>query len=407
MAIRYVAYSQDGRRIEGSLPVETPAQAEEMLWRSELTVVSLKQDRPTLHEFRHQLYRQLPTLFKPKALELVSFTRELATLLHAGIPLFSALAIVQERASNPLLKEAVTDIVQHIQGGGSFSEAVAKHPSIFPALYSRLVTVGEETGRLELILLEIANYMEGQAVLARKVTSAMRYPAFVAVVASGAGFILITFSLPALTLLFKEYGANLPITTKILIAITDIANHYGKLILAAAVLLTVGLWAYFRTPRGAPKKDALVLKLPMIGRVARLAMLYRFTSGLHTMLNAGLPLVEALQLTERTSGNTQVQTALAKTREDIMSGRSLSQAVAHQPFFPTFFSQMIAVGEVSGTLSQNLDSLAKFFNEETDRAVTSLTGMIEPTMILVIGGMVGFIAVAVMSSLYGIIGQIK
>ncbi|MBI2918427.1 MAG: type II secretion system F family protein [Chloroflexi bacterium] len=407
MAIRYVAYSQDGRRVEGSLPVDTPAQAEEMLWRSELTVVSLKEDRPALQQFRHQLYHQVPTLFKPKALELVSFTRELATLLHAGIPLYSALGIVQERSGNPLLREAIHDIVQRIQGGGSFSDAVARHPTIFPPLYARLATVGEETGRLELILLEIANYMEGQAILTRKVVSAIRYPAFVAVVAVGAGFILVTFSLPALTLLFKEYGANLPITTKILIAITDIASAYGKLMFASVILLTIGLWAYFRTARGAPTRDALVLKLPVFGRVARLAVLYRFTSGLHTMLNAGLPLVEALQLAERTSGNSQVQGALVKTREDIMSGRSLSQAVGRQPLFPRFFSQMIAVGEQSGTLSQNLDSLAKFFNQETDRAVTALTGMIEPAMILVIGGTVGFIAVAVMSSLYGIIGQIK
>ncbi len=407
MAIRYVAYSQDGRRVEGTLQVQTPAQAEEMLWRSELTIASLKVERPFLKDIKRQLYQQVPTVFRPKAMELVSFTRELATLLHAGIPLHQALGIVEERVSNPLLKEAVVQISQDIQAGGSFSQALAKHPTIFPSLYARLATVGEETGRLESVLQEIASYIESQAVLSRKVTSALRYPAFVGVVATGAGFVLVNFSLPALTQLFREYGANLPITAKILIAITELVGSYGKITMAALALLAIGLWLYFRSPRGAPTKDALVLRIPMFGRVVRLAMLYHFTSGLRTMLNAGLPLVEALQLAERTAGNSRVRAALAKTREDVLTGRSLSQAVSRQGIFPRFFSQMVAVGEQAGTLSQNLDSLAKFFNEETDRAVTSLTGMIEPTMILVIGGGVGFIAVAVMSSLYGIIGQIK
>ncbi|MBI2866269.1 MAG: type II secretion system F family protein [Chloroflexi bacterium] len=407
MAIRYVAYNSEGRRVSGVLPVETPAQAEEFLWRSELVVASLKPERSRIKQLRRQLYGQLPTFFRPKAMELVSFARELATLLQAGIPLNSGLQIVEERAGNLLLREAIGKVRLDIQAGNSLSQAMARHPGVFPTLYCRLVTVAEETGRLELVLHEVANYLESQATLTRKITSALRYPAMVGLVGIVAGYVLLTYSLPALGNLFQEFGSEMPLPAKILIGVTNFAQQWAKLGPLILIALAVGLWLYFRTPRGAATKDALVLRAPFIGRAVRLALLYRFTSSLYTMLSAGIPLAEALELSARTSGNLQLRQALVRTREDILGGNSFSQAVSRQMIFPSIFCQMVVVGERAGTLSQNLLSLSKFFDAETDRAITALTAMIEPTLILVIGGAVGFVAMAVMSTLYGVIGQIR
>lgn len=407
MPIRYEAYTAEGEKLSGTLAVDEPAQAEAQLWNSNLVVTSLKRERPLRDELLGQLYHQLPTVFRPRATELVSFTRELAFLLNAGISLHQALALLHERLANPLLKEATETIGKDIQTGLSFSEAVAKHKQIFPPLYTRLLTVGEETGTPMQALNQLADYMERQASLNQKVVAALRYPSLVAVVGLGAGFFMVTVSLPSLTKLLTEFGGKLPPTTRLLIFLTSVIASYGKWALILLALLGAVGWLYSRTEAGARRRDRLMLRLPVVGRVVRLAAMFRFSSTLYTMLSAGLPLVESMELTSRTTGNTEVRDAILAARNDVLQGQSFSQALGHQPVFPQLIPQMVAVGEQSGTLNKNLATLATLFDQETDRSVTAITSMIEPAMILVAGGVVGFIAVGVASALYGSLSQIR
>ncbi len=407
MTIRYEAYTSDGQKVSGALPVDTEASAEELLWRSNLIVTSLKPERAPGTGVLHQIYRQLPTLFHPSVQELVGFTRELATLLNAGIALREALIALQDRITSPLFKDAVLQIIQEIETGGSLSQAIAKHPSIFPLIYSRLVTVGEETGALARAISQVADYLERQGVLAARVTNALRYPAFVMVAGIGAAFVLLTFALPALASMLKEFGGELPITAKILMGIADIAARFGLWALLGIAVVAVGLGLYFSTPPGARRRSSLMLQTPLVGKVIRLAAMFRFTSGLSIMLSSGLPLVESLELTARVIGDIIISEIVLQVRGDVMGGLSLSQALARQPLFPSIVRHLVVVGEKSGTLQDNLNTASKFIDQETDRTISSLTAMIEPTMIVVMGGGMGFIAVAFFSALYGTLGQIK
>ncbi|MEK7849105.1 MAG: type II secretion system F family protein, partial [Chloroflexota bacterium] len=401
MAIRYVAYTKEGERVAGTLNADSAAAAEETLWRSDLIVVSLRQARQKSRAGPSRLARLLPTLYRPKVSDLVNFTRDLATLLESGIALHTSLRVIQDRVANPLFKEAVKQVSSDIEAGGSLSQAVAKQPNMFPAMYPRLVTVGEETGRLDIALRQISNHLEKQAATGQKLRRALGYPAFVGLLGIGAAFMMMTYTLPALMKLFQEYEAQLPLTTRLLMATTGIMDRYGIHIALAVAVTGVSLFLYFRSRQGAPRWDRLIFKFPMVGRVVWLANVFRFTSTLHTLLAAGLPLTEALDLTATAATNTKVQAAIVKLRQDVTAGQSLSQALAQQPIFPDMIHQMVTVGEESGSLTQNLATLSAFYEQEADRGVSGLTGMIEPVMLLMVGGLVGFIALSTMSALYG------
>lgn len=407
MAIRYVAYTKEGERVAGTLAVDSAAAAEETLWRSDLIVVSLRQTRQKGRAGPSRLAHLLPTLYRPKVSDLVNFTQDLATLLESGIALHTSLRMLQARVTNPLFKEAVKQVTGDIEAGGSLSQAVARQPSIFPAIYPRLVTVGEETGRLDIVLRQISNHLEKQAAIAQKVRKALGYPTFVALIGLGAGFLLVTFSLPAMVALFAEYKAELPLPTRILMGTSAVLRQHGLRMLLAAAVLGFAMVAYFRSRRGAPQWDRLLLKFPAVGRLVWMINMFRFTGTVHTFLGAGLPLTEALEMTTRAIGNSKVREALAQVRQDVIAGQSFSQALSGKPIFSTLIPQMVSAGEESGSLTKNLETLSSFYEREADRTVSTLTGMIEPAMILGVGGMVGFIAISVMSALYGIIGQVQ
>jgi type IV pilus assembly protein PilC len=253
----------------------------------------------------------------------------------------------------------------------------------------------------------ISNYMERQANLSRKVTDALRYPAMVAVVALVAGYILITYSLPSLTSLLSEFGGELPVTARLLIGFTENAQTYSSYVPVAGGTLFALYFLYTRTRRGARQRDQVLLKLPVFGKPLLLSAMFRFTKTLHTTLSAGLPLLDAMDLTMRVEGNIVIRESLAKVRDALLNGEPLSKSIAGQPVFPTVIHQMIAAGEQTGTMTQNLDDLATFFDREAERSLTGLASLIEPVLIIVVGGGVALLAVTIMSALYGTIGRIQ
>ena len=403
MAIRYVAYTREGERVSGTLPVDSEEAAQELLWRSDLTVVSLKRER----RLRFNIYEQLPTLFGPKPHELVAFTRELANLLQSGIALLPSLQLLLERVRSPLFKRALQIIIQDIETGVSFSQAISRHPKVFPPIYSRLVIVGEQAGRLALMLHQIANYLEKQAMLTAKIKSSLRYPSFVVFVGVAAAILLGIFALPTISNLFKEFGAKLPLPAHLLIVFSDFIKVWGIWVLIGAVIFAFILSWYIRTPHGLGRWDRFTLRAPVIGNLVRYNNLSRFAHTLHTLLTAGIPMSESIDLTMRTSQNAVIRDALRKVNQDVLRGEMLSQALARQKVFPSLVPQLISVGEQSGTLESNMETLANFFDRQAERTAASLTSLIEPVVVMIVGLMVGFIAMAIFTSLYGLIGQLK
>lgn len=407
MDFHYKAFKPDGTPTSGLVSAIDLAGAEERLWQSNLVVASIKARTDFRGNMGRVLRRNAPTLFRTPARELVGFTRELSSLLASGISLHQALGILQDRSNSASLKDAIMTMRKDIQEGSSFSEAIVKHKGVFPELYDRLISVGEETGNLSGSLDRLGTYLEKQALLARKVAGALRYPIIVMIVACIAGFLLATSTLPALASLLTEFGGQLSPQAKMLIYFTNFISDFGKILFLTFLAVIIGSIGLFRSKFGAALRDRMLLNLPLLGKLIRVSLLFRITSSLSAMISSGLPLVESVDLSRKLVPNSVIKQALLITHDDLLSGISLSQALQAHTVFPALMTQLVAVGEQSGTLAESLETVAKFFDAETDRLVTNITGLIEPGIILVVGGGIGFLAISVFTSLYGALGQIK
>jgi type IV pilus assembly protein PilC len=297
--------------------------------------------------------------------------------------------------------------VEEIQTGSSFSEALSKHGEIFPMIYHRMAEVGERTGRLELILRQLAVYMEKEDALLKKVQAAMVYPAVILVMAIGVVVLMVTVALPAMMGLFVELKVELPITTRILLGVTYFARDYGVMVVIGLVILGAVMMFYIRTPAGRHQWHYTMLKMPVLGGVNLKGGLARLARTMSILLRAGLPLVEVMDLMLRTTENVVIAGALATVRTELLAGRGLSGPLAGQRIFPKLLVQMVRVGEETGTLDGNLETLADFYEEEADRAIATMTALIEPGMIIFVGVIVGFIAVSVVMPMYSIMGSMK
>jgi len=397
MAIEYVAYSQAGDRVTGLLGVESSERAREILWERDLIVCSLKRRRQL-----PSLAKLLPTLFGVKPLDVIVFTRELASLLESGITLVPSLRILHEQTAKQSFKDSIRSVIHYLESGDSFSRACARQSSVFSTFYVRLLQVAEETGELRKILLEIVDYMEKQRITVTKVKKALTYPAIVLGVGVAAAFILITFALPAMTGLFLEFGTELPLATRMLIALSDHAQAYGMFVLAGIVALGLLAWWYIRTPAGRRRWDRLMLKTPVAGRVIERSQLARLCSTMSTLLAAGIPMTETIRLAQDTTDNRVIREGLGDVYRETLTGAGFEVAIRRQSIFPALFAQTVAIGEETGDLRSSLAGLATFYEQETDRAIDRATDMIEPTVIIFIGIIVGFIAIAIMSAMYAI-----
>jgi type IV pilus assembly protein PilC len=299
------------------------------------------------------------------------------------------------------------EVVQALQQGQSLSAAMAAHPLAFPPLYTRTLAVGERTGRLEDALRQLATFLEKEQALSRKLRDAATYPVFVLGVAVFVIVIVVAVALPPIVDLFASFQAELPAPTKILIGFSQFASGYGSfLIFGAIVLLLVALY-YGSTPNGRRLRDRVFLRLPVIGRVIMQGQVARFTRTASVLIRAGLPLTEVLELIMQTADNTVVCAALDRVRLALLAGQGLSAPLAAEPIFPLMVSQMVMVGERTGTLEANLATLADFYEEETDRSVKNLASLMEPALTLLVGGVVGFIAIAIVTPMYSVLSSIK
>lgn len=400
MEYKYTASTAEGSLVNGVVEAESETTAEEILWKSGLTIVDLKKSLklPALHEM-------LPSLFGVKRSDVIQFSRNLASLLDAGIPIFRALTI-QSRFGRASLRAVLREVMKDLERGARLSEACAKYPKIFPNFYVYLLRTGEEVGNLSGVLKDIATHMERDEATAKKIKGSLAYPAFVMLLAVGAVVIMLTFVVPAITSMFKEFGSKLPPMTRGLIAVGNFFSGNFWYMLMAVVIIVIAFVLYTRTPAGKKNKDRFILKIPVIGGAILKGGLARFTRNMGMLVGAGVSLFEALKLASETTDNLVLADAVAKLRSNVGDGKLFSQAVASDPIFPALMSEMIGVGEESGSLESHLMKVAGFYEEESEKAISRVTGMLTPALTIGVGAIIGLIAVTLFSSIYSLVGAL-
>ena len=327
--------------------------------------------------------------------DVALFTRQLATMMKAGVPLLQAFDIVAKGHSNPKVQKLLIDIKTDIEGGNSLSQSFGKHPLYFDALYINLVNAGEQAGILDEVLDRLATYQEKTIAIIGKIKSALFYPISIIVVAFVITAIIMLFVVPAFKQLFSSFGADLPTPTLIMMNISDFFVHYWWLIFSS---LGGGLWFFFYTWKRSKKMqdimDRVMLKLPIFGSVLEKAAIARWTRTLSTMFAAGVPLVEALSSVAGAAGNVIFYDATQKIRAEVSTGTSLTIAMQNSGIFPSMVQQMVAIGEESGALDSMLSKVADFYESEVDDAVSALASLMEPLIMVVLGVLIGSMVIA-------------
>jgi type IV pilus assembly protein PilC len=402
VAIRYEAYTWSGDKVKGVLDADTEEDAYELLAQEELIPYKLKPVKS-----RRSMVQVAPSLFQPKPQDIIDFTRQVTSLLSSGIPLRRALTTQMEQARNPGLKEALKQIITDVENGDRLSDAFEKHTTVFPDYYIRLLKVGEATGGVSVMLSQLADIVERRKAVRDKVKAALFMPAITLVVALVAGVILMTFALPAVVGMLEEFGGELPQITLIVIALADYSQAYGVFVLIGmAVTGALGTMAV-RTAIGASIRDHIALRIPIFGGVIMKSNLFSLTTNMVTMLEAGVPVIESLRLTEQSMGNTILKKGLNRVIDSASAGTKLGQSFGEVKVFPSLLSQAIAIGELRGSVVETLRGLSNYYEQQTNRAVSNMTEMIQPLITVAIAVLVGFVAVAVISGIYSTITSIE
>jgi len=402
MDFQYVGYTEDRKVVKGTLASANQEAAVQVLTRQGLNVLNLK----PVANFMPRWGKISLSLFRIKPEETISFSRQLALLLESGINIVTSLELLQAQASNQRFKRVLADIVVELRSGNRLSVAFSKHPEVFPPIYRRSLSVAEQTGSLETMLRQIADYLEKEANVKKKVKGALVYPILVSVVAVAVIGVLVTFVIPAFAGLYSSLGAELPLPTRILLTIVNGLNNYGPYLLVGLVVVTVLGFIYIRTPEGRFQWDRLALSLPLVGRVVHLNELARCCRSVSLLFRAGLPLPELMSLTIEGSGNKVVRKALTDVQQDMLKGEGLSQPMAKSPIFLPMMVQMIRVGEETGNLDATMLSVAQSYEMEAEDKTHSLIALIQPTLTIVIGVTVAFIVISLVSAMYSIYGQV-
>ena len=385
---RDVAFTWEGRDKRGARVKGRSLAPDEQTLRSELR-------RQGVAPSKIRKQRQVSRGGKVNAGDIAIFSRQLATMLGAGIPLVQAFEIVGAGNEKPAMRKLILDIKAEVEGGTSLHESLAKHPLYFDDLFVNLVEAGEQAGALESLLDKVATYKEKTEALKKKVKKALFYPAAVLAVAVLVTTILLIFVIPQFEALYKGFGASLPAFTMFVIGISNFVQKKGiylVIVLAGAVFT----FTYFQKRSKAMREflDRVILKVPVIGPILRKAAIARYARTLSTMFAAGVPLVEALQSVAGATGNIVYENAVLKMRDEVSTGQRLQRAMENTGLFPNMVNQMIAVGEESGSLDEMSSKVATFYEDEVDNAVDAMSSLLEPLIMVILGVLVGGLVIA-------------
>ncbi len=339
--------------------------------------------------------------------DILIFTRQFATMIDAGLPLVQCLDILGSQTDNLAFRKVIFAIKSRVEGGSTFSDALKEHPKVFDELFVQLCAAGEVGGILDTILNRLAIYREKAEKLKRKVKGAMVYPSIVIVVAVAVTAVLLLKVTPVFAKMFADFGSALPAPTQFVVDLSDWLQAYILYLVAGIVAFVVAAVAVYRNPKGREIVDNVSLKLPIIGDVIRKVAVARFTRTLGTMISSGVPILDALDVTAKTAGNRTVEKAIGYVRTKISEGKNIAGPLAETKVFPSMVVQMIGVGEATGAMDQMLNKIADFYDDEVDTAVGGLTAMIEPVLMVFLGGVVGGFLIAMYLPIFSIAGAIK
>ncbi len=329
-----------------------------------------------------------------KTRDVVVFTRQLATMIDAGLPIVQCLDVLATQSPNKKLRAVIRQVKDEVEAGSTFTDALRKHPKLFDDLFVNMVAAGEVAGILDSILHRLAGYMEKAMKLKSKIKGAMIYPATIVTVAVGVTAVLLIFVIPVFAELFESFGQALPAPTQFTINLSNFTVAYFKYMAGVAIAIGVVCRQLYRTEGGRLSFDHLFLQLPVFGDLVRKSAVARFTRTLSTLVSSGVPILDALAITARTAGNKVVERAVLATRVSISEGRTISEPLAQSKVFPPMVCQMISVGEATGALDSMLQKIADFYEDEVDNAVANLTALMEPLVILFLGVVIGGLVIS-------------
>jgi type IV pilus assembly protein PilC len=351
---------------------------------------------------------ELEFLKSVKASELAIFSRQLATMITSGMSILRALYVLEEQTESKFLKETIVAVRKDVEAGLSLSDAMARHPKVFNPLFVAMTQAGEAGGVLESALQRVANQLEKDASLRRQIRSAMVYPTLVIVFAVGVMMALVAFLVPVFEGVFKQFGGQLPAITQVSVMMSHAVTGYWWLIFGGTAAVVVAFLKWKKSSWGRPQWDRFRLRVPMkIGAIVQQVAVARWSRTLASLTSAGVPLLQALEITGRTGGNVVVEEAMEGVIASVKRGGTIAAPLAQEPIFPTMVTHMVGVGEETGALDSMLDKIAEFYEDQVEASVKALTSIMEPVMIIVIGGIVGFIVVSMYLPLFTVYNQIK
>lgn len=327
--------------------------------------------------------------------ELLFFTRQLATVIRAGIPITTGLAILSEQSKNPLLSRAIQDVLDRVKEGDAFSDALARHPKIFSGVYIHMVQAGEASGKLEEVLNRVGSFIEYDMETKARIKAATRYPKMVFGALTGAFLFAIYFIIPKFMGMFQSFKSVLPLPTRMMIALNHIFSNYWYLIFGTIGIITGAFQWYIRTEAGRFQWDLVKTKIPIMGPLFLRIFMSRFTRMFVTLNRSGIPMLQTLEIAASTVGNVYIADIIMGIQQSVKDGGTLSEKMKDKSIFPPLVYQMFAVGESSGTLDDIVEKVSDFYDKEVDNSVKNLSSLIEPIMIVVMGGMMVFLALAV------------
>jgi type IV pilus assembly protein PilC len=400
MIYQYVACGESGDIVKGKISASSENVIADMMSYAGYRLINLRPYVPFL-----SLGNLTAQLFPVKPAETVLFYRQMALLLESGINIVTAMELLQEQIANRTMKRVVMEMVADLRGGNQLSSAMGRHPNIFSTMACRTVGIGEQTGGLETMLRQVADYTEKELVTKKGVKGALTYPIIAMVVALGVVGLMMFFVLPAFAKLYGDLGAKMPTLTLVLMSTSIMLRKY-MLQIMLGIFVAVGLFLiYSKTPDGKFRMDILMLRLPQLGRIKHLNELSRCCRSISLLFNAGLPLTEIMPMVIQGANNRVMAQALYNVQVDMLKGEGLAKPMSKNKIFLPMMVQMVKVGEESGSLDTSLLAVAQNYETEAQDKTKSLIAMIQPMMTIVIAGMVGLIALSMVSAMYSIYGQ--
>ncbi|MBB5233170.1 type II secretion system F family protein [Deinococcus budaensis] len=400
----YRVRDRSGKVLKSSMEAETLAQVRDALRAKNMMIVEIKPPKTGLNADI-----KIPGLSdRPPGLKQVAvFSKQLATLINAGVPLVQSLAILQKQIESKAFQAIIKAVRVDVEGGTPLSEALVKHPKVFNRLYINLVRAGETSGTLDSILERIAAFQEKELALRGKIKSAMTYPVVVLVFALGITYFLLTTIVPQFASILSQLNAPLPFITRMLMAVSDFLKSSGLLIFVfMAILVFAYRWTY-KTPKGRHVIDDVKLRLPVFGNLLQKSAISSFARTFGLLISSGVNIIESLEITKGTANNAIVEDTIENAKNVVMVGDPLSGSLATSKVFPPMVVSMISIGEETGALDSMLGKVGDFYDREVDEAVDSLTAAIEPLMIVFLGGIVGTIVAGMFLPMFSIIGQLS